>query len=289
MNHASLAFATLMAATPEEARVLADQLNETNRDRQRYTEQIMTAARCRLTEVAGKKIFVCAGDGWSPGIVGLVAGKFANELAMPVFVFGKDGDKFVGSGRSIPEFNVVAGMERSKKHLARFGGHPQACGLTIMGEDNFRAFCGEIEAYAEEILGGVELEPTLPVDAELKIGDITWELVDLIAKFEPYGEKNPRPRFLLRDLELYSTTPVGKTGGHVRLGVRGGPDRPGGLAPREIKLIAFNFAERAKAFAPLSKVDAVVEIGVNVWNGRKDIQLKVVDMRQSEYASHPAH
>ena len=282
MEHASMAFDTLMAATPEEARVLAERLNETNRDRQRYAEKIMTEARCQVSDADGKKILVSAGEGWTAGIVGLVAGKFANELSMPVFVFGKDGDKFVGSGRSIPEFNVVAGMEHAKKFLAKFGGHPQACGLTIFGQENFDGFRRAIEAYAAEILSEVALEPALTVDAELKTSEITWDLVNTIAKFEPYGEGNPRPRFLLPDLELFTVALVGKTGGHVRLGVRGD-------LPKEIKLIAFNFAERAKAFAPLSRVDAVVEVGINVWNGRKDIQLKVVDMRQSEYASHPAH
>ncbi len=283
MEHARHAFDALMAETDEEATERAATLNKLNADRQRYTEEIMTAARVKVAEAGKKKIYCIVGDGWAAGIVGLVAGKLVSELGAPVFVFGKDGDRIVGSGRSIPDFNVVSAMERAKTHLARFGGHPQACGLTIEGDENYRGFCRDVEAYADETLAGKDLRPTVDVDAEIRASEITWDLVEWLGKLEPHGERNPRPKFLLSGLLVGSVDAIGKKKTTARIAARGD-------LPKEMKLIGFGMAERAKAFAPGSRMDVVVEIGVNTWNGNKEIQLKLVDLKLAAgpAAAHPA-
>jgi single-stranded-DNA-specific exonuclease len=273
MEHARLAFDCLMSATEEEAESRAALLEKANRDRQRYTEEIMAAARRAVAEEGpGKKVRCIAGDGWSPGIVGLVAGKLVSELGVPVFVFGRDGDRIVGSGRSIPEFNVVAAMDRAKDRIARYGGHPQACGLTIEGEANYAAFKRSLEAYAEETLAGKDLRPLVEIDAELRASQVTWELVEALEKLEPFGEGNPRPKFLLAGLLVTALDVIGKNRNTVRL-------RAVGDLPKELKLIGFNFVDRAEGIAPGMRIDAVVEVGVNAWNGRKEIQLRLVDVR----------
>mgnify|MGYP001611631560 CR=1 FL=1 len=275
MEHAELAFKCLMAETEEVASEYAARLDQANRDRQKYTEEIMAAARAAVAEMGERKVYCVCGDGWAAGIVGLVAGKLVSDLGRPVFVFGKDGDRIVGSGRSIPGFDVVKAMERAKEHLARFGGHPQACGLTIMGAGNYEAFCSAVGEYADEALAGTDLRPALDLDAELRMSQVTWDLVDWIAKLEPYGEGNPRPRFLLRGLQVSAVDIIGKTRNTVRVTARGD-------LPREAKLIGFNFVAKAEGIGPGMVVDAVVEIGVNAWNGRKEIQLKLVDIRPAE-------
>ncbi len=275
MDHARLAYETLMAETTEDAASFADKLNRLNADRQRYTEEVMREARSAMAdEAADKSIRLVAGDGWSAGIVGLVAGKLVSELGRPVIVFGKEGERYVGSGRGIPGFNLVAAMEAAKKTLTRYGGHPQACGLTIDGDGNFRQFCAIVEEFAARELGGQDLRPALAIDAALRLSQVTWDLVDWLAKFEPHGEGNPRPRFLLEGLLVSAVEPVGKDGRHARISVRGD-------TPKESKIIAFNMREAAQAVLPGGCLDAVVEIGVNVWNGHRSIQLKAVDIRPS--------
>lgn len=274
MEHAKVAFETLMAATEEEATVLATKLHELNTDRQKYTVEIMKAAHEQILAAPPKHVCIIMGDGWSAGIVGLVAGKLVNELGMPVFVFGKEGERIVGSGRSIHGFNLVKGMERAAKYLARFGGHPQACGLTIDGEANYRGFCEVMQQCADEQLGGKDLRPTIEVECELLASQASWQLIEELEKFEPFGEGNPRPKFLMSNLLLTTLDIIGKTGTHARLGVRGD-------SPREVKLIGFGLAETAKRFAPGSHIDAIVEIEVNEWNGSRRIQLKAVDLRPS--------
>ena len=271
MEHAATAFETVMAATDGEAAVLAARLDKLNSERQRYTESIMVEADKLIAGSGGDPVQVLAGDGWSAGIVGLVAGKLADRSGRPAFVFGREGDRYVGSGRGIEGFDMMAGLERAKEFIARFGGHYGACGLTIEGEDNFRGFERSIKAYASEVLSGRDLRPTLEIDAELSPGQANWELVDWLQKFEPFGEGNERPRFLLGGLAIASVEAVGKSGQHLRLGARG-------AGAREVKLIGFGMAAEALPVVVAgSRLDAVVEISVNEWNGTKSIQLRLVD------------
>src|SRR5690606_24729893 len=148
-----------------------------------------------------------------------------------------------------------------------YGGHPQACGLTIEGDANFEEFEKLAAEFAEEVLAGKDLRPVIPVEAELRLSQITWDLVKALENFEPFGEGNPRPKFLLRNLLVSGKDIIGKNKNTVRITARGD-------LPREAKMIAFNFVQKAEAVGPGMYMDAVVEIGVNEWNGRKEIQLR---------------
>lgn len=283
MDHADAAVRTLLAEDPDEARLYAEQLNDLNKARQKYTEEIMTAARqiAKQEENVARKSLVIKGEGWMAGIVGLVAGKLLNEFGKPVYVFGVEGEKMVGSGRAVG-FNVVTAMERSAKYLHRFGGHPQACGLTILGEENFEAFSAEVEKYAHEIFGDAMPETLLEIDAEISVEDITIDFVEMIGALAPFGEGNRMPRFLLRDLVVSDVVAVGKTGSHVQVFVRQipQPDDFGipAMPSHEIKMIGFFMADQMKAFSAGSRIDVIVELGVNEWRGRREPQVKLCEV-----------
>ncbi len=272
MDHARAAFETLVAEDEATAKERAENLNQLNRDRQQLTERVVREARAMVKEAGPRRVQVIAGDGWPAGIVGLIAGRLVNDLGVPTFVFGREGDHMVGSGRSVPGFNLVAAMDTAAEHLVRYGGHPQACGLTISGNANLEAFRERVEQYADEQLKDRDLRPFVRVDAELRTSQITWELIESILSLEPHGEGNARPIFLLRDVLVSSVTPVGKDGKHVRIGVRGD-------TPKEWKVIAFGKAEKAREFTPGCRADVLVELGVNEWNGTREIQLRAVDFR----------
>ncbi|MFH1046914.1 MAG: single-stranded-DNA-specific exonuclease RecJ [Patescibacteria group bacterium] len=276
MEHADLALQTLLAKDEAEGIRLARQLNLCNADRQRSTEEVYRRALTMFEP--DKKVQVIVGDGWSPGIVGIVAGKLVSQWGVPVFVLGRQPDgKVVGSGRSIPDFDVVGLLRHCQEFLSRFGGHPEACGLTLVGEENLTGFIYRAWEFADQQLDGRDLRPMIRLDAELAASQINWELINELQRFEPFGIGNPKPLFLLRDLQLMNVTPVGKDGKHVRLSVRGD-------APRETRLIAFGFAERMAEFVPTDRLDAVVELGINDWNGVRSIQIRLVDVRSSETA-----
>jgi single-stranded-DNA-specific exonuclease len=272
MDHASAAFVALMAADAAEAAVAAERLNQLNKDRQKYTEEIYRAAKAMAEAESDAQVLVMKGEGWSAGIVGLVAGKLVTEFGKPAFVFGQEGDKMVGSGRTVPGYNVVTAMERAKEKLFRYGGHPQACGLTIMGEENYDAFKEAALAYAAEAFGERVPEPELAVDGELKASEVTPEFVDAVLSLEPYGEGNRCPKFALRDLVVTGINYVGKTKAHVQLTVKGD-------TPAELKLIGFNFADRVENLGIRSRVDVVVEVGINEWNGMRRPEFRIVDLQ----------
>lgn len=275
MEHAKVAFDLLVTEDEKEAVVLSDKLNLLNRDRQRFTEDIMRQARRAIEAEGRKKINVVVGEGWPAGIVGLVAGRMVTEFGAPVFVIGAEGERYVGSGRSIEGFDLVEAIESAKDSLERFGGHAQACGVTISGKDNYVKFREAVSRFAEERLSESDLRPKMRIDSEISTSQITWGLVGRLLELEPHGEGNPRPLFLLRDLTITIVSAVGKNGRHVRIGVRGD-------APKEMKIIGFGLAASAEGLSPGSVIDAVVEIGVNEWNGTREIQLKAVDIRRSE-------
>ncbi|MEA3249692.1 MAG: single-stranded-DNA-specific exonuclease RecJ [Patescibacteria group bacterium] len=272
MDHADLALDTVMAKSDEEAQELAQKLNLCNAERQKRTEEMFRKAKKMVDP--SKKVQVVVGDGWSAGIVGIVAGKLVTELGMPAFVLCRQKDHIVGSGRSIPEFDVMELLNEASDVLARYGGHPEACGLTIEGDENLNEFIRIAGECAAKKLDGADLRPTLRVECELKTSQVTWELVNELEKFEPFGQSNPKPLFMFHNLMLNSLYPVGKDGKHVRVGVKGD-------APKEFKMIGFGMTERMSEFTPGSAIDAVAEVGVNEWNGSKSIQLRLVDVKPS--------
>ncbi len=276
MEHADLALDTVLAESDEDARELARRLNQCNAERQRQTEEMFRQARAMVDP--SKSVQVIVGDGWPAGIVGIVAGRIVTEFGMPAFVLGRQDGRAVGSGRSIPEFDVMGLLHAAKDTLARYGGHPEACGLTVEGDDNLKEFIRIAEGYAAERLAGEDLRPTLRIECELQTSQVTWELIEELEKFEPFGESNPKPLFVFRNLTLNTLQPVGKDGKHVRVGVRGD-------APKEFRMIGFGMTERMSEFAPGVSIDAVAEVGVNEWNGNRSIQLRLVDVRPAENQS----
>jgi single-stranded-DNA-specific exonuclease len=271
MDHANAAVETLLAMDESTAAVAAERLQELNKARQKYTQEVYAAAYAMALEQADKKALVVKGLGWLAGIVGLVAGKLLNEFGKPVFVFGDDGERMVGSGRAVG-FNVVTAMERAKEYLARFGGHPQACGLTIIGEENYTAFAESVWQYAEEVFGDAMPESTVELDGEVGLGEVTLELVEMLDALAPFGEGNREPKLLLRNVEVSGVVPVGKNGSHVQVYVRNS------VTGEELKMIGFYLAAKMKDYVIGTRVDVVVELGVNEWQGRRTAQAKIVDV-----------
>lgn len=273
MDHANAAFALLTAETEDEAVRRVAVLNDRNRERQDATERILLEARAMAGEWLGGRAIVIAGDGWPAALCGLIAARLVDDHYRPVIVLGKTDDgRYVGSGRSIPGFDVTAALRACEAHLQKFGGHPMACGLTVADDAAFEAFREAFLAHAEEVLGAVELVPRLEIEAELAPADVTLGLAMTLRRLEPHGEGNPKPRFLLKGARAAAVQPVGATGKHLRLIAA---DARGG----RLKLIGFGFGGRAADIGPGAAFEAVVEIDVNEWNGRTEPQGRLIDIR----------
>ncbi len=281
INHASVALNLLIAKDSDEADKWVEMLEQNNRDRQQITEKIVTEAIARLEDLSDEqKIIFIAGDGWPAGVVGLVAGKLSDRYHRPALVFARNEEngivKYSGSGRSIEEFDITAGLRECHEFLARYGGHPQACGLTVLGEDNYQKFQDKLTLLAKEKLTGVRLLPVINIEAEIRLADISWRLLDELEKFEPFGEGNERPLFCAKKLIIEQVQTVGADGKHlkVRVSQEGNPDIH--------KLIGFSFGDWCARLSAGEEIDIVFELGVNEWNGNREIQLKIVDLKKSE-------
>ncbi len=278
VNHASAAFYLLTAKTEEEAEKWVGMLDENNKHRQKLTERILIEAEAQVALIGTEaKAIIIDGEDWPTGVLGLAAGRLSDKYHRPALVFSREGDKYVASGRSIEEFDITATLKQCNDLLERYGGHPQACGLTIIGAEKFAQFKEKFLKLAAEKLTGVELVKSLAVEAEIKLNQVNWQLFDELEKFEPFGEANEKPLFLIKNLRVETVGTVGADGKHLRMMVSQDED-----LNNLHKLIGFSFGQWCAQLKAGDQVDIVFELGVNEWNGNRELQLKIVDLKLSE-------
>ena len=272
MEHANTAYELLTTANVEEAITIAHQLNKRNVERQNLTEKLVEAAKKQLGEVGPDQPALFAGGvDWNPGIIGLVAGKLTQSYARPAIVFSQADNKIVASGRSIAEFNLIDALEKLADCFVKFGGHKGAAGFSILSE-KFDDFKTKFIALASKELQGADFVPSLIIDQEISLAEADWRLVEILEGFNPYGWSNFQPRFLIKNLLVELAETVGADKNHLRMMVR--------QENIKRKIICFGFGEICDQLKPGDKIDAVCEIGVNEWNGNREIQLSLIDIKK---------
>jgi len=271
MTHAQEALELLIEEDELEATKLAMRLQEINKERQKASQAMYLEAEKQLTEAEDQKLLVVWQQGWGAGLVGLVAGKIQNKHGKPVFCVGRDGDKFVGSGRSPEGFDITAAMRHASDHLEKFGGHPQACGFSVHGEEKFLKAVEVMREYAQEHIQEDQLGPSVIIDAEIEIDQIDWPLYDAMQPFRPFGTGNPTPMFVSRGARVVSFSPVGKDGSHLKMRLQG---RGGKI----VNAIGFRLGHWAEQLKLGDEIDVAFEIQVNEWNGNRELQIRIEDL-----------
>lgn len=276
MNHAVAAFNLLVTESAEEAERLAKELQENNNARQKATEIAVAEAKEQLlNNPENQKFLLAYHPAWEAGVVGLIAGKLCDEFYRPVMIMTESAGRIIGSGRSVEGFNITQSLVSVKDLLARFGGHAQACGFTLADLSLLEQFKLEIVKQTAKILEEIDFAPCLAIDSEIIIDDISFDLLDNLAWFEPHGEGNEKPRFQLSNLMIVALDALGGNSQHLRLNIKQ-------TSPKIYKMMWFGKAnEWLSQLAVGDTIDAVVELGVNEWNGRREIEFRVVDLRLS--------
>jgi len=275
MDHANTAYKLLLTNEMTEAEALSDSIQQSNTARQTLTDSIMIAARQQLTEQGQERLLVAIGENWPIGVLGLVANKLCEQFAKPVLVISQVDNQVAGSGRSVARFDIAAPLAQLGQYLERYGGHRAACGFGLKTGVLLADFVAAFRTIADPLLVGEAAEPVLEIDAALTLEDASWALYDELEKFEPFGEKNTRPKFLLTKMPLAAIEPLGKDGKHVRLIVK----QTNGMLR---KLIAFGQSGAVAGWRPGDTIDAVVDLGVNEWNGNRELQLKVLQAKRAD-------
>ena len=266
MDHANAAVKLLLAETPVEAQQYVEKLGQTNTLRQTETETMFQAAKLQAETQLEQPVLFTYGENWPLGLVGLVAGKLVSAFHKPAFVMTTNQGQIFGSGRSV---NLIKTLQQIDQCFSRYGGHAMACGFTLADTVSREQFA---ETFQQAVRTQIEALPTehiIPLAAELTLTDITWSLVEQLDAMQPWGEGNPEPLFGLRNVLVKDFQTVGSTSKHLRLVF--------GDEAHSIKAIAFGFGGKADTLQLGDTVSLVGRIGVNEWNGHKDLQFMVED------------
>jgi len=275
MDHANAAFELLISEDEEEAARLAENLNKNNSDRQKQTDIIVNEAKYQIIEDGKEKDFClfAFNPKWPLGLLGLAAGKISDTFKRPVILLTEIDGEIKGSARSVDDWNVIASLQKLGDLFSHYGGHPAAAGLSLKNKSDLKIFEEKILALAKEDLQDKESIDYINVDAELDIDAINLKVCEELAKFEPFGEANPRPLFVSQNLEVRKTEIVGNGTKHLRLMVSGKK----GI---QYKMMGFCMAHWREALKFGDKINAVYELGINEWNGRMETQMKIVDIEK---------
>ena len=243
----------LLTGEAERARVIAEELDRANAERRHVEQRILFEAEGMVAEAGERNSYVLAGEGWHPGVIGIVASRIAERHHRPCVLVALDGDAGTGSGRSIPAFDLLGGLQACAEHLARHGGHRAAAGCQVRRAD-VEAFRAAFEAHATAVLRPEDLVPTQRVDAVVAGDELGMTLAEELEALAPFGTANPDVALLVPAARLCDPRPMGE-GRHVRFTVVSGG--------RRAQAVAFGVAQ-VDCDAP---VDAVFAQEVNEWGG----------------------
>jgi single-stranded-DNA-specific exonuclease len=222
LAHARLALDLLMETDRDRAMERALELTDLNLQRRQATADAMALARSILADEdpAAPLIFVGHED-IPAGIVGIVAGRLAEEYYRPAVVYQRDAETSRASCRSIPEFDISAALRSCGGLMVRFGGHRAAAGFTV-ANDKLPALKQALLSVAGEQLAGIELEPVIDIDAEVALKHLNGKIIEAISRMAPFGQENPAPTFRSNNVEVIDAWNMGGDGSHLRLKLRDG-------------------------------------------------------------------
>lgn len=266
----------LLVRDPTEAAALAESLDAQNRERQNLergiTEEVIAAVRARFNP-ATDYVIVEGHQAWHIGVVGIVASRLVQEFYRPTIILGGDGDAWRGSGRSIEGFDLAAALRECSDLLLRHGGHAMAAGLSIQPH-NVEALRARLNALARRILARHPLQPTLRLDAEVRLGELTVPRLQELELLQQTGLGNPPVQLCARNV------------GHHRPLQRMGPDQ------RHAKLWVEDGSGVREAVLwgagdgplPVGRFDLAFVPQLNYFNDTLSVQLKVLDWRPAKGA-----
>jgi len=254
---------------------LAARMERLNQQRRLLTSQI-TAAALEMIERDPQLLdyngLVLAHPAWHAGIVGIVASRLVEEFNRPtVLLLTPPGEPARGSARSIEGVDIGAAIAGCSHLLLTHGGHPGAAGVSLLPEN--------IDAFRRELDRQIELHrtsdgpPGLPIDAELRLDDIDLALVEQIERLAPFGNGNPAPQFMSRNVRIVDDRRIGREGAHRKFTVQQGEDG------RKLPVLWFNHND---AELPPEPLDLVYTLSVNEYQGERSVQLMYIASRAAE-------
>ena len=273
MDDASLALRLFITSDESEAETLLREMERLNLERRTVQERVFVEAmaQCESLDLAARRVLVLSGDDWDVGVIGVVAGKIREHLSRPTIMIARDEMDGVGHGsaRSIESFHMLEALSACSDTLLRYGGHALAAGLKL-SLDRLDEFEHRINEIGLELIAEDELVPTVDIEAEISLDEVTERVAEEIARFEPFGVGNPEPLFALRGVTVLQKQLVGD-GSHLKLLVGQGDSRTVGC-------IGFGLAGYAPSLEIGGSADLCCSIRFNHFNGNSSVQLNLTDI-----------
>ncbi|MCP1125309.1 single-stranded-DNA-specific exonuclease RecJ [Bacillus sp. 3103sda1] len=274
LEDATPAVHLLLSEDVEEAKELAQEIDELNKLRKDIVKQITEEA---IAEVEAhyppeeNKVLVLAKEGWNPGVIGIVASKLVDRFYRPTIVLSIDPEKGTakGSARSIEGFDLYANLSDCRDILPHFGGHPMAAGMTLNMND-VSELRRRLNEQAAVQLSDEDFIPVTVVDAVCDVEDVTLAAIEEMQKLAPFGVGNPKPRIAVKGAGLESIRAIGSDGSHLKMTLRDGQ--------ATLDSVGFGFGAFAKEISPVAHVSIVGEASINEWNNFRKPQIMIQDI-----------
>ena len=274
LHHAAAGVELLTSLDTEKVQAIAVELNLTNAERQEVERQILEKAEETLndTDWDTVKSLVVAGSDWHSGVIGIVASRLVERYHRPTVLISVRDGIGKGSCRSIPGFDMYAGLQSCADLLLQFGGHRQAAGLSLKQED-IPAFTQRLNAIAGKVLSADDFFPLLNIDAMISLRELNTSLIEQMACLEPFGMGNPSPLLACSPVELQSSSAFGKENRHLRLWVRENTISS--------EVIAWNKGELASTFDRKCPAEIAFVPEIHEWQGRSSVRMRAIDVRKT--------
>lgn len=273
MDEAALSVECLIAESEEEAKLIADQIESFNSERQKVTQKVLEEAT-KLVDaktLAKKKVVILYSPNWHEGILGIVAGRLAKQWQKAVFVVTDDHEGFLkGSARAVEGYHLFELLNECQDLIERFGGHALAAGITFAPE-NLQA----LEDKMNELLQEVEVTSSLQVDLSLPLADLNISFVEQLSILAPFGEGNRPPVIELKNVYVKNVKPIGNKLQHLKFTLY--------QEKHSVDVIAFNQAPLAMYLTPDTLFSFVGEVKINEWNGNRSVQFHFIDVLCNEF------
>jgi single-stranded-DNA-specific exonuclease len=276
LQRADAALELLLTEDEERATAVADELDILNRERQDTETRILFEAEAARADHPEAPAYVLAGEGWHPGVIGIVASRMVERYHRPCVVIALDGEIGRGSGRSIGAFDLHAGLAASAEHLRRFGGHRAAAGLEI-DRSSVDAFRRAFVEHAASVLSPEDLIAEQRIDAVVPGDALGTALAEELEQLAPFGHGNPAPTLLVPAARVSEVRSMGEDGQHARFTLSNGGSRA--------RAVAFRTAARLLPSSEEERHDAAVRLELNEWKGTVEPRLVLRALCPTEQAS----
>lgn len=286
LGEADRALELLLTQDPSRAIDLTDELISENSRRQELEQSLVDEAVRRIeadqeliTNMKNASMpIIVVGENWHLGILGIVANRLVNRYQRTAIVFAEEDGILKGSCRTAGDFPILECLKSCGETVLQYGGHKRAAGVSVEKE-SFPEFKKRVSAFAEERNTEKDILCT-DVDMVISASDLSLSTAKELAGLEPFGEGNREPVFLLSGMKVLSPKAVGAGNRHLKLVLSYKDEESGNV--KNYDAIAFGAGEWADMFAEGSSVDALIEMGINVWNGNESLSLRVADMHFSK-------